>query len=394
MKKKVLFLCSNMDIGGFQKSLINLLEYIDYDVYDIDLLLMNDRGIYTKFINKNVHILTFRRTEDYFFAYKKSIKLLFKNKHFILMIKRLINASISFFNRGYGALYMSKQIPKINKSYDICIDYCGQYLNYYMVDAVNAKIKISYFHNDYNKWNYYYNIDKKYYNFDDYIITVSKNCVKSLKQYFPEYEKKIKCIENIITMKTINLFNNDKVDNCLKNKIKLSQFVIVTVGRVCLDKGIDLAIKCAKKLKQNNYNFLWIWVGPGEINKYQKEINDCGLKQNFVFTNGQINPYKFMEYANIIVHPARFEGKAVAVEEALVMNIPIIITNYSSAKDQIIDNVTGYIVPFDSEKLYKKISLLVSSPENINKIKNNQNKLCHGNSAEINKLYNIINEGI
>ena len=36
MKKKILFLCSNMEIGGFQKSLISVLQCFDYEKYDVD----------------------------------------------------------------------------------------------------------------------------------------------------------------------------------------------------------------------------------------------------------------------------------------------------------------------------------------------------------------------
>ena len=57
MKKKILFICSNMKVGGFQKSLISLLRCFDYEKYDVDLLLLDPSGIFMDLIPKEVNIL-------------------------------------------------------------------------------------------------------------------------------------------------------------------------------------------------------------------------------------------------------------------------------------------------------------------------------------------------
>ena len=44
MKKKILFLVSDMESGGFQKSLISLLQCFYYKKYDIDLLILEYDG--------------------------------------------------------------------------------------------------------------------------------------------------------------------------------------------------------------------------------------------------------------------------------------------------------------------------------------------------------------
>ena len=44
MKKKILFVINEMINGGGQRSLINLLELIDYNKFEVDLLLFKERG--------------------------------------------------------------------------------------------------------------------------------------------------------------------------------------------------------------------------------------------------------------------------------------------------------------------------------------------------------------
>ena len=58
MKKKILFICSDMEIGGFQKSLLALLDYFDYKRFDVDLFLIHDNGIFVPYINQKANIFS------------------------------------------------------------------------------------------------------------------------------------------------------------------------------------------------------------------------------------------------------------------------------------------------------------------------------------------------
>ena len=41
MKKKIVFVIPSLDAGGGEKSLVNLLNCIDFNQYDVDLILLN-----------------------------------------------------------------------------------------------------------------------------------------------------------------------------------------------------------------------------------------------------------------------------------------------------------------------------------------------------------------
>ena len=58
MKKKILFVLATLNRGGAEKSLISLLKMLDYDKYDVDLLLF-DRGYdLEKEIPNNVNVIS------------------------------------------------------------------------------------------------------------------------------------------------------------------------------------------------------------------------------------------------------------------------------------------------------------------------------------------------
>lgn len=387
MKKKILFLCSNMNIGGFQKSLINLLLNFDYDKYDVDLLLIEKNGIFMRDIPSEVNILEIPNLYSCFFkGINPSLKLLLKNRYYYLFLMRIVIGIINYFDKGKAAIFMSKFIPKINKEYDCCIDYNGQYLNYYMIDKVNAKRKITYFHSDYAKWDYYKNADKKYYKYADAIVTVSDICVDSMKKYFPEYADKIYCIENIITKKTVK--PNFKLEHC---KMNTSDMTIVTVGRVCLGKGYDFAFEAAQLLKKNKVDFHWYWIGPGNEESEVKELmSKYDINDKFYFLGPSSDPYYYLEKADIAVFPSRFEGKAVVIEETKVINKPIVVTNFSTVNNQIENMKSGLIVDMNSKSVYKGIKQLIDNPDLRQLMINYQKRNCKGNLEEKNILYSLI----
>lgn len=385
--KKILFICSNMNIGGFQKSLINLLKSFDYFNYEVDLFLIDKAGVFLKDIPDEVNILDLKNHKHYFFYNtNESVRYLIKYHNYFLLICRLFISLLSVFDKGYAAILMSKFIPKIKKEYDCCIDYNGQYINYYMIDSVNAKKKITYFHSDYEKWAYYKNADKKYYKKDDAIVTISESCVESLKKFFPEVSDKIYCIENIITSKTVS--SKSKIHFKKEN----DKLCIMTVGRVCIDKGIEYATDAAVLLKKDNVKFKWYWVGPENDDiRYKKMIFDKKIEDVFELLGSTNNPYDYLRAADICVYPSKFEGKSVVIEETKIINKPIVVTNFSTVQNQIENLKSGIIVGMSGNAVYRGIKKLIDDKQLVKNIIEYQKTNCLGNANEIEKLYFLIN---
>lgn len=58
---------------------------------------------------------------------------------------------------------IAAMMPALDEEFDTIVDFNGQQLLYYMVNKLKARKKITFFHSDYDKWPYYYRIDKKYF---------------------------------------------------------------------------------------------------------------------------------------------------------------------------------------------------------------------------------------
>ena len=57
MKKRILITNGHMKVGGVEKSLVNLLNAIDYSKYCVDLILFEGTGEYFTDIPKEVNVI-------------------------------------------------------------------------------------------------------------------------------------------------------------------------------------------------------------------------------------------------------------------------------------------------------------------------------------------------
>lgn len=387
MKKDILFLVSDMESGGFQKSLVSLLQCFDYEKYNVDLLILSPKGIFMNQIPKEVNLIKTNISSNFFRSFPISATELIKEGEYILSIKRCIHFIMSRFDKGLAAIYMSKQIPYINKEYDVAIDYNGQQIFYYMMDRINAKKKISYFHSDYKKWPYYKSADKKYYPKVDYIVTISDICKESLDEIFPECKTKTKVIHNISSPKVVSRLAKEE---CEIN-FDIQYINVVMVGRPSEVKGYDFAIESCFKLKKDGYKVKFYSIGTSnEVEKFKNLVKKFGIEEEFIFIGETSNPYKFIKKADIYVHPSRFEGKSVAIDEAKILCKPIVITNFTTSKDHIHNEVNGLIVEMSSNGVYEGIKRLIEDTSLKERFIESLSKESLGNESEVYKLYDLI----
>lgn len=394
MKKDILFIIPSLSAGGGEKSLINLLEQIDYKRYNVDLFALNKEGLFLDFVPSEVNVIENSIDLEIFKLplHKSIIKFLSKGKlqltidRIMFFIKNKKKISISK-REQYAWKYIRGAIGSLDKNYDVAIGYLEKTSNYICADCVQANKKIGWIHTDYNKLEADKAFDDRYLSKLDYIVTVSEECGEVLKKEFNNIEKRVKVIKNIVSPSTIRKMSLENIDITKNDNEK----ILVSVGRLSHEKGFDIAVKACKILKDNGMKIKWILVGEGiERSLLEKLINENQLKDEFLLIGASSNPYKYLSKADIYVQPSRFEGKSIAMDEAKILNKPIVATNFSTVKDQITDKVDGIITEMNSKDLASGIEKLIKDNELYFSIIKNLNKMSFGTESEIYKLYTLI----
>lgn len=392
MKKNLLFVINNLNCGGAEKALISLLETIDYTAYNVDLLLFKHEGIFFSKIPEQVNLLEEPLEFKYFdMPIKAAIIDILKKGRLDIATSRL-SAGIIFKTEGNQARceqrvwkFISKPIRKLKKEYDVAIGYLEKNPIYFCLEKVNAKKTIGFIHNDYNKLGMDPTLDMPYFDKLDHIVTVSKECANVLKQQFPMYQHKVSVMYNIVSPATIN--------NLSLETINLNKRVtnLVSVGRLNKQKGFDMAVEACKDLNASGYQVNWLVIGEGEERiKLEQMIKDYHLEDQFILLGMKENPYPYIKEADIYVQPSRFEGKSIAIDEAKILQKPIVVTNFSTAKDQVNNQENGIVVDMNPISISKGIQKLIDN-QNLRRKFERQLSIEHlGTEHEIEKLYELI----
>jgi len=387
-----------MEVGGVERSLVNLLENFQLNEYDLDLFLYKHSGDFLSYVPENVNLLP--EVPEYA-TFRKSIKEIIKAKYFHISKARIRSKLNAKFNGKFGNIcepgYMQMQLmwkyslpylPRMYKVYDVAISYLWPH--YFVAEKVHANIKIAWIHTDFSSVETDEKMDVQMWNHFHHIIAVSEECKNAFTSKYPSLNEKVKVIENIQSPSFIREQAEDTSDLVMA---KDPRFKIITVARLSHAKGIDLAVEAMKVLIEDyNMDIAWYIVGyGGDETQIKVLIKKYHLEKNVILLGKKINPYPYMKAANIYVQPSRYEGKAVTVGEAQILGKPVLITNYPTAKSQVAHGQNGYICMLSAIGIAEGIRTLVENEPLRKTLSTNCLEQDFSNKSELEKLYKFIN---
>ena len=60
MMKKIVFCLNNLDYGGIETAFLNLANKLDYQKYDVTVILEKKEGVFLKDLDKRVKIIDYK----------------------------------------------------------------------------------------------------------------------------------------------------------------------------------------------------------------------------------------------------------------------------------------------------------------------------------------------
>lgn len=398
MKKKVFIFSHAMEIGGAERALLGLLTSFDYSKYDVDLFLMQHSGELMSLIPKQVNLLP---EIPQYSAIMKPMVTALKQGNIKVVLGRL-NGKIHAqkFNKKnglahsdvgveYSHKYTVKCLPTItDKEYDVAISFLTPH--YIVRDKVKADKKIAWIHTDYSTTNNDVESELKMWSIYDNIISISNDVTSAFLTKFPSLENKIVYIENILSKDFID-GQADLIDVC--SEMDVNCLKLLTIGRFSPQKKLDEVPQIASIIKSKGIDFKWYLIGyGGDEELIRSKIAEFNMEDTVIILGKKDNPYPYIKACDIYLQPSRYEGKAVTVHEALILNKPIIITNYPTAHSQLSDGFDGVIVPMDVEGSAEGIAKVIKDKELQQKLIDNMKSTNYSNESEIEKLYKLIGD--
>ena len=369
---KILFVGQNLETGGIQKSLLNILKMLSEDEsMKIDLFTFAGGDLSSE-LPKNIKVIygtkllklistPFSKVIDSKIITDIMIRIL------LMVVVRIVGSK-----KLYDYLF---KLQREFKDYDVAVSYFNdvpdayfnQGTNQFVIHNVYSNKKMAWIHTDPIKAGFNYNYCKEIYGEFNTIICVSKACASKFKEFLPDYTNKTDIVYNVFLVSSII----EKATQYIPFK-KRDEINIVTVARV--DNGtkrIDRIIDVCKKLKENKIdNFVWRIVGEGPDMRINKiKIKEYGLDDNIKLVGNKKNPYPFIKHSDFFVLTSEFEGYPMVIGESLILNTPIITTEYAAVGEQIDEGINGLITKKTTEDIYLKVKYILENNDFLKEMK-------------------------
>lgn len=203
------------------------------------------------------------------------------------------------------------------------------------------------------------------------IVAVGDGVKKNLTQFYEIEEEKIKVIYNSIEeLKEIN----KPTDDFLKNKS--NKILIGTVGRLSVQKGIDVFISAIAELIYKNKNIFAIIIGEGELNEELKDLSrSLNIEDNVKFLGYRSDVIELISQMDFIVLASRWEGFPLTPIETFSVGKAIIVSNIEGNNEIVNDEYNGLLFEKDNiNELKDKMEILVEDTEKRNILEQNAKK--------------------
>ena len=314
----------SLGLGGIEKALVNLLQLLDKNQYEITLVLEKCEGIFLAQVPKHIEVIEYHVHQD-----KNPLIRKIKNRIKLWKWKRVhknkYDFAISFTTYSRPGAHIA-----LNASSNSALWVHNNYEEIYEKDEKEIKeffrlVQASRF---------------------QHLVFVSHDNLQSVCKYIPEFEKKSIVCNNIIDYE--KMYDNalEKVD------IKRRKITFLNVGRhEEHQKRLTRIIEASSHLVHDGYDFEVWFVGEGkDTSFYQKMVEEKKLTHTILFLGKCSNPFPYYQKCDSVLLSSQYEGYPVVFIEAMVMNKPLVTTKVSDYQE--VESGYGIVCDNSEEGVY------------------------------------------
>lgn len=335
--KKIVFLIHDLMGGGAEKVLVNMVNNLNPEKYDITVMTVFDEGVHRNSLKENIHY-----------------------KYFL---KKSFNGNKYFFRSFTPEFWYRKVFG--NDKYDIVVSYLEGTCARIASGCKDAK-KVAWIHRERDENGYKVcfknkkEADEVYSSFDR-IVCVAESLKDNFVKFCPAF-KDAEVLYNVNETDKIMALSEEPVDE--KGLFDDGVPTISFIGKVIREKGIYRLADIHKRLNEENIPHRFLIMGVGEDSEPVKAIlKENGSEKDFVFLGFQKNPYKYLAKSDMFVCASFAEGFSTATTEALILGLPVVVADCSGMNEMLCGNEYGIITENNDDALYEGLKKMLTDSE-------------------------------
>ncbi|MGN0774047.1 MAG: glycosyltransferase [Candidatus Ventricola sp.] len=341
-KTKVLFLIHDLGHGGAEKVLVNLVNHLDRNKFDITVIALFGGGVNEQFLKPDIH---YKAVFPKDFPGNSHVMKLFSPRLLHrLFVKEHYDIEVSYLE-GPSARIISG-----------CQHADTKLVSWIHCTMSSKKEIAASFRSEREA--------KACYDCFDQMVFVSDSVREAFLRYCP------------LSTKTCVLYNTNETDQILslkdepveENVFSEGEIRLCGVGKLLPTKGFDRLARIHKRLRDEGYPVHSYVLGNGpEKEKLEAYLTEHHLENSFTLLGYQINPYKYVAKCDLFVCTSIAEGFSTAATEALIVGTPVCTTEVSGMREMLGENNEwGVVTENDDDALYRGIRRFLEAPEMLN----------------------------
>lgn len=385
MKKQILIVNDEMVMGGVARVLNNMLKYLNYEKYDIDVLILHKHGELLKDIDSRVRVL---EEGTFFHVCDLSLKDALKSKKITLIIKKLY----FLFLMKSGLIknvIAQKRRSILKKKYDVEIAYKEGFCTIFTAYGDSVK-KVNWVHVDYKQHNYskhHMKLMKDALSKIDVMVTLTKQAMDSYNEVF-QMQRDFFIINNFIDVEKIKKLALEPY------QYPTDDFTIISIGRLHFQKAYPRLMNVIHRLKGDGLTFKVYILGDGpDKDTVYRLIKEYQIQDYVEILGFDSNPFKYIANADLFLLQSLYEGAPTVIYEALTVNTtPILSTDVSGVKEQLNNGEYGMICSNDEEGLYTSLKQILKGEIDLEHYKKTMKQYRNTNEISLKQIESIFDE--
>lgn len=353
MRKRVLIVIPDMNVGGITSSVLNFINILKNNGYDISFLDMSSDSSLNKIDGVEQYRITGIAKFWNIHGIKRSNVMLFLFTCILGLIKK-ITIRLGYW---YSLIFHNY---KILDKFDVVIAYrqCEP-CYYFSLYCVHANIKIGMIHGNLNFMGDIHSWAKLFPEFT-YLACVSNAVANGFRKAYPFYANKFVTLYNMFNVELIKQKSLESTNFYFDSNL----INIVSVARQENGhKQVQRIPETCKLLKDAGYfDVHWYVVGDGpDFKSNQALASTLGVNNMITFCGALANPFPIIKHCDFLVLTSKTEAYSMVLKEALILGKPVVAMRYDGVEESFEDNVSGLISEQSVDSLSEKIQLLIAN---------------------------------
>lgn len=336
---RYLFIDGQLNAGGAERVLLDILNHFDYDKHDVTLLQVIGGGTLADEIPAQVNVISAWSSYDNSYkiatrlALKLGIKSIWRNRLLKSLNEAKFDVAISFL----------EGMPL--KAHSLITDVAEQNYSWVHVDLFTSHYESPMFASEQD--------ELECYNKMDGVIAVAQGTADAFKQRFPSCISPVKVIYNPIDVEKINRM---AFEEAIENKT----FTIAVVGRISPPKKLDRVIRLARRLKDSKLDVQIQLIGDGNLRGELEQMAQALEVTDIVqFLGFKRNPYPYIKAADLLLSTSGWEGFSLVICEAMALGTPVVATRTAGPTEIIGENEYGVLCEHDDDSIFKAVKNII-----------------------------------